>query len=543
MPLTRPDNNVPIQALLKRFALIYLPIVLVFSIGLLSSVRLDEQRRAEITEVRETSRIEIAKRQITQDLAAAKIDLRVFANLPLLRWFQDSGNPVQREELEKLFLVVMRESRHYDQMRYLDASGQELIRINYNNGKPAIVPREQLQNKLGRYYFDDTLELNQGEIFVSPLDLNIEQSSLEIPHKPIIRFGTPVFDSAGHKQGVIVLNYFGDELLQHFRETMRGGDPHSGMLLNRDGYWLSSPKREDEWGFMLGKKAGTFGHDFSDEWRAISATEQGTLRTDRGIFVYTTVYPLSGKERSSTGSTLAHAPSQQELAAHEYHWKIVSFVPTAVLSGAAFYNQTGSWILLAFIYLLLALAAWVIAAVTLSRRQVRDELERQARIDLLTGLNNRRHFFELAKKELERAKRHGAPLPALMLDVDHFKLVNDTYGHHVGDLVLQKLSEVCVQTLRGIDILGRFGGEEFAILLPETKIEQALEVAERLRLAVAGATVPLEQGGSIHITVSIGVASLVATDARVEDMLKRADAALYAAKNTGRNRVCSEGTG
>ncbi|MDE2311258.1 MAG: diguanylate cyclase [Betaproteobacteria bacterium] len=174
------------------------------------------------------------------------------------------------------------------------------------------------------------------------------------------------------------------------------------------------------------------------------------------------------------------------------------------------------------------------------RKQLEDELKRQARIDLLTGLNNRRHFFELAEQELARAKRYGAPLQVLMLDVDHFKLVNDTYGHHIGDLVLQKLSEVCVQTLRGIDILGRIGGEEFAILLPETRGEQALEVAERLRLAIAGATVPLEQGGSVHLTVSIGVASVVATDARIDDVLKRADMALYAAKNAGRNRVCGE---
>ncbi|MBI5625957.1 MAG: diguanylate cyclase [Nitrosomonadales bacterium] len=177
------------------------------------------------------------------------------------------------------------------------------------------------------------------------------------------------------------------------------------------------------------------------------------------------------------------------------------------------------------------------------RKKLENELKHQARVDLLTGLNNRRHFFELAEQELARAKRYGAPLPALMLDVDHFKLVNDTYGHHVGDMVLQKLSEVCVQTLRGIDILGRIGGEEFAILLPETKSEQAFEVAERLRLAVAGAVVPLEQGDSIHFTVSIGVALFVATDAKIDDMLNRADTALYAAKNMGRNRVCCEGIG
>lgn len=664
MPLIRSDNSIPIPALLKRFALIYLSIVMVLSIALLSSIRFDEQRRLERIEVRESSRIAIAKGIVTQDLLVTDSNLRLVANLPLLHWYLDSGNPAQREELAKFLLSLARESRLYDQVRYLDASGQEVIRINYNDGKPAIVPREQLQNKSERYFFRDTIKLNQNEIFVSPLDLNIEQGSLEIPHKPMIRFGTPVFDSAGRKKGVILLNYFGSELLQHFREAMQGGDPHSGMLLNRDGYWLSGAKHEDEWGFMLGKSERTFGRDFPEEWRAISAAEQGTLQTTKGLFVYNTVYPLLPGQHSSMGSALVHAPSQQELTAHEYYWKIVSFVPHTVLSGAAFYNQTSGRILLVIVYLLLALAAWVIANVTLSRSQAKsklqlfrdlveqssdgisivdpvtsrfldanealchdlgyareellqrsvmdiqsnirdeaawqahtqtlraqgkalvefetlrkdgsrfpaevslryvvvanhayilanvrnitehkkleDELKRQARIDLLTGLNNRRHFYELAEQELVRAKRYGAPLPALMLDVDHFKSVNDTYGHHVGDLVLQKLSEVCVHTLRGIDILGRLGGEEFAILLPETKSEQALEAAERLRLAVAGAAVPLEHGGSIHLTVSIGVAMFVATDVRVEDLLKRADTALYAAKNAGRNRVCCEGIG
>lgn len=174
------------------------------------------------------------------------------------------------------------------------------------------------------------------------------------------------------------------------------------------------------------------------------------------------------------------------------------------------------------------------------RKQLEDELKRQAHIDVLTGLNNRRHFFELAEQELARAKRHGTPLTALMLDLDRFKLVNDTHGHQVGDMVLKKLSEVCVTTLREIDILGRIGGEEFAILLPQTTSEQALEVAERLRLAVAAAAVPLAQGDSVHFTISLGVASLAATDATVEDLLKRADTAMYTAKNTGRYRVCCE---
>jgi diguanylate cyclase (GGDEF)-like protein/PAS domain S-box-containing protein len=174
------------------------------------------------------------------------------------------------------------------------------------------------------------------------------------------------------------------------------------------------------------------------------------------------------------------------------------------------------------------------------RKQLEDELKRQAHIDELTGLNNRRHFFHLAEQELARTKRYGGPFTVLMLDVDRFKLVNDTYGHQVGDRVLQVLSEVCVTTLRHTDILGRIGGEEFAVLMPQTSSEQGLKMAKRLRLAVAPAAVPLARGKAVRFTVSIGVTSFAATDTKFEDLLKRADTALYAAKKAGRNRVRSK---
>jgi len=177
------------------------------------------------------------------------------------------------------------------------------------------------------------------------------------------------------------------------------------------------------------------------------------------------------------------------------------------------------------------------------RNKLERELERQAHIDLLTDLNNRRHFMGLAEQELARFRRHGEPLSLLMMDLDNFKRVNDTYGHDVGDAALQKLSEVSRHTFREIDIVGRIGGEEFAALLPETTLDQAVEVAERLRQRVEGAAVKLDGGSLIHFTVSIGVASFRAEDEKIGIVLKRADAALYKAKNSGRNRVCAQGAG
>jgi diguanylate cyclase (GGDEF)-like protein len=171
-------------------------------------------------------------------------------------------------------------------------------------------------------------------------------------------------------------------------------------------------------------------------------------------------------------------------------------------------------------------------------KKVLQELERLSQIDALTGLANRRHFMALAEQELSRAARYGGPLSVFMMDIDHFKVVNDTYGHQTGDLVLQQLGSLCRETLREIDRVGRIGGEEFAVILPHTDGVRALEVAERLRQAVARCEVALEKGLPLHFTLSIGVTTLVGIGANIDTLLGQADSALYEAKRGGRNRVC-----
>lgn len=172
------------------------------------------------------------------------------------------------------------------------------------------------------------------------------------------------------------------------------------------------------------------------------------------------------------------------------------------------------------------------------RKLFEAELKRQAHIDHLTGVSNRGYFMVQAEQELSRAVRYGSPLSLYMLDIDFFKKVNDSYGHKIGDLVLIKLAEVCRQTLREVDIIGRVGGEEFVILLPETDLVEATEVAERLRESIAKSKVPLDGGLPLHFTVSIGVASLLSEDDNMDVLLNLADKALYEAKEKGRNRVC-----
>lgn len=172
------------------------------------------------------------------------------------------------------------------------------------------------------------------------------------------------------------------------------------------------------------------------------------------------------------------------------------------------------------------------------RRQLLEKLDQQANQDYLTGLFNRRYFMEQGKTELAREQRFSDTLSLLMLDIDHFKNINDTHGHKAGDIVLQKLSEIMRETLRTFDIIGRLGGEEFAIMLPETDLQKAIEVAERLRERVASTDVVLEAGLPLRFTVSIGVVTLKEKGINLDILLNQADQALYQAKQGGRNKVC-----
>ncbi|MEG3617864.1 diguanylate cyclase [Magnetovibrio sp. PR-2] len=170
------------------------------------------------------------------------------------------------------------------------------------------------------------------------------------------------------------------------------------------------------------------------------------------------------------------------------------------------------------------------------QKQLEQELRQLATTDSLTGAANRRQFVEAATSELERAERYKQPISFLMLDLDHFKKVNDTYGHAGGDEVLRQFVKVVRTRLRGPDVLGRVGGEEFAIMLPQTDTEGAKHLAERIRLDTESLAMTWEHR-TMKVTVSIGVASRHAFDKDIDAVLARADAGLYAAKENGRNQV------
>lgn len=180
----------------------------------------------------------------------------------------------------------------------------------------------------------------------------------------------------------------------------------------------------------------------------------------------------------------------------------------------------------------------IVFSETTSQVLLLQKLHMLASVDDLTGAYNRRHFLELARNEITRAKRYGRALSVIIIDLDHFKRVNDTWGHESGDFVLKEASDILKKGLRSSDLLGRHGGEEFAVLLPETPPDQAVMVAERLRTMIAHGSIHIPNGLSVGLTASFGVAGMERiTEDTIDLLIRAADHAMYEAKAAGRNCV------
>ena len=229
--------------------MIFLPLsALIVGISILIH---DAQVREERTtiEIHEQYTVHLAGKAITHAFDSIVSDLIILSKNKSLREFLQTGGQASLEALADDFLSYCKHKRLYDQVRFLDDTGMEIVRVNFNNGKPGVVPEGLLQNKGRRYYFKDVFQMTRGGVFVSPFDLNIEKGAVEKPIKPMIHFGTPVFDADGKKRGIVLLNYLGAELINEL-EGITAVAIGRIALLNSDGFWLKGPKSGDEWGFM-----------------------------------------------------------------------------------------------------------------------------------------------------------------------------------------------------------------------------------------------------------------------------------------------------
>ena len=249
---------------------------------------------------------------------------------------------------------------------------------------------------------------------------------------------------------------------------------------------------------------------------------------ERGDFV--TAQNLTRREGNAKFNQIAELYEYVQEYAQD---KAKRYADASIVTTENIVHQTNLW-LTSLIFVVVITAVIVFWRVL----GLQNELRQQATIDFLTGVPNRRYFMEIAERELKRSQRYGNPFALAVIDLDLFKSVNDTYGHSVGDKVLKRFCELCKAALRDTDTFGRIGGEEFAILLPDTKLAKAQEVMERIRNNIELAVTEAEQGVTLKFTASFGLTTSEIENVQLLTLFRFADEALYAAKNSGRNRVC-----
>ncbi|TDB04266.1 sensor domain-containing diguanylate cyclase [Halomonas marinisediminis] len=610
---------------------------------------------------RHTQLLRTARTQLQEHLLKAVQDAHQLALLDSVRDFVATPSAVNRARMERTLIDTSDVYGRYDQIRFIDLQGHERVRINHAPGASHAVPEEALQDKSGRYYVQEGLNLEVGQVYLSPLDLNVEQGKIETPHKPVLRLVRMIGDGEGGPAGLLVLNYLAGGLLNQYRAHFPAVD--RAMLLNSEGYWLLNHRRENEWSWMLGQPGRTLSAWQPRLWERLQAEPTGQLELNDDLFSFTRFDIANFRNGLFHGDYAINRGLINDTYAAE--WTMLVQTEKAQWQAGALYLK--NWFK-AFLAGLFAMAGVLVhfiitsreerrAARAAQRQQLADfkdlyenapigyvtvaadglitnvnralldylgyerddivdrlrisdlmdeesretihalmgslasgqqqqhradlvcrngerltvlcsvssrlspfstlmvgrcsvqDISEQARLersledlayrDALTGLANRRYFDELASNEVKRLQREGNPLTALALDIDHFKAVNDRYGHDAGDEVLKELAKTCQHLLRGTDILARFGGEEFVVLLPNADLAQGHRRAEALRQALAEKPVTLTSGEAIHYTVSIGVATHPRPEQdRLPLLLKNADEALYRAKRSGRNRVC-----
>ena len=353
--------DIPVDEMKKYFLMIFLPSVVLVGIVLLIFYVSFTRIEGKILEKNEIRVVQFQSEIMHKALNAIVSDLLFLSGQTILQKLAKEKKATSRKIVANEYLSFSKNKRTYDQIRFLDMNGTEIVRVNFNHGQPRIVLAEALQNKAKRHYFENTLQRKRGDVFISPFDLNLENGEIENPAKPVIRFGTPVFDGANQKSGIVILNYLGAEMLQQL-ERLSEGSLGQFVLLNSKGQWLKGLNPEDDWGYIYKKKTmQALDDSFPDAWWQINQAGSGQFYTAKGLFTFETILkPLSDFDSNLSGS---------------HSWKVVSYVPPELLNTRFHQLLFGLLILYGLLSIGLSLLSWYFATALMHRKT--EALKRQ----------------------------------------------------------------------------------------------------------------------------------------------------------------------
>lgn len=515
----------------KYFLFIFLPSAIAF-LAFFTYFYLSETEQVNKFRLKnEGLNVRMGKQAIHQEFQTIMSDLLILAKHYTLHTNQRLISQNSIKNLQNDFLVFSEMKGVYDQIRFLNTEGQEVVRVNYHQGNSTVVPEKLLQNKSNRYYFSESFNIDRDMVYISPLDLNKENGKIEEPHKPMIRFGTPVFNAQGEKIGVMLLNYLAERLLDNFSNAVTNIGDHVAIV-NIEGYWLKHPRPEMEWGFMLNSE-NNIGNIHPEPWDKILSATHGQFTDDEGIFTFTTIQLFNTLQRHH----LQKDTEKKHVIENEYQWKAVAHVTPDVIDAD---NRS---ILIALVkiatpvFLLLMVLSWGLSLARIKNKQAKTLLKHQATIDTLTGLPNRQLFQDRLSRALLHSKRLDVRFALLFIDLDKFKTVNDNLGHAAGDQLLREVSERIKQVVRESDTVARLGGDEFTVIMSSiSKNDDVIRVAQLIVETLSEPFFLNEK--KANIGASIGIAVYPDDGVEQTTLMNNADSAMYQAKQSGCGQYC-----
>lgn len=409
--LKKTIKSIHLKKIFRHFLWLFLFITLVISGLFLILAEQEKDHMVEKVAGNETRVATILKNYIYSDLDTVYSDL-----LFLVEDFQaymngvgDKDNGLQ--EIENTFIRFLNARKQYDQVRFIDVSGREVVRVNYGKNGASSVFKKKLQDKSSRYYFENSIRLDAGRVYVSPFDLNIEKGEVERPFKPMIRIGSPVFYKNGEKAGIIILNFLGNTLLNHIEEIKEKSKGY-GLLLNPESYYLFGMTESDEWGFMFGnRKDAKFSVQFPVEWKRIESSLEGQFTTHKGLFTYVTYHPLAETMLKRHSELM----EQHQYHENEEHWKFVHFYPTARLDQKIMETLKPLMITYVSLIFLTAVISFFYARNAVIKRSLIEKLkDNEATLDNIFNISPDsirliNHDFTIAKVNQNYIQNFGSP--------------------------------------------------------------------------------------------------------------------------------------
>ncbi len=283
-------------------------------LNIINKTKIENTNHLKQTRVK--ARLELIKTTAKFHINEVVSDAQIIAKSQTISRFINSRRPyLDLIYVAKEFVTMSKEKGTYDQIRFLNTAGMEVVRVDYNNGDPAIFPSSKLQDKSNRYYFKDTLKLMPGQAYISPLDLNMEHGEIEIPYTPTIRIGVNVYQDSVNK-GVVLVNYFGETILARIRNLFSATNSDS-MMVNKDGFYLLARNNSDLWGFMFNNNNG-LAETLPQVWNEINSREEGEINHGKHLYMFNTI--LVGSDNTKIAET-------------GNYWKIiVKFKPVKMFS-------------------------------------------------------------------------------------------------------------------------------------------------------------------------------------------------------------------